>query len=294
MRYAALGLVVVAAVSAFGVACGDDDDGDDDGEPTTQATTATTPEGEETPAGGAIDVSGVPELSDGTWTIGSDIAYPPMEFEDDDGEPTGFDIDLANAIGELFGVEVAFENAAFDGLIPALLSERYDTLMTAMTVTDERDEQVDFIPYFNAGSGIIVAAGNPNAIQTPEDLCGRTVAVQEGTIQVELLETQSGECDEAINILRFPTDPEAVQALLAGQADAEMADFPVAAYSATQSDGALEVIPNQIDPAPYGIAVRPDSDELEQAIQDAVDQLIDDGTYADILEEWNLAAGAIE
>jgi len=239
-------------------------------------------------------VSGVPELSDGTWTIGADIAYAPMEFEDDSGEPTGFSVDLANAMGELMGVEVAFENGAFDGLIPALLSERYDTLITSMTINDERDEQVDFIPYFNAGSGIIVAAGNPNGIQTPADLCGRTVAVQQGTIQVELLETQSGDCDEAINILQFPTDPEAVQALIAGQAEAEMADFPVAAYSATQSDGALEVIPNQIDPAPYGIAVRPDSDELEQAIQDAVDQLIDDGTYADILEEWNLAAGAIE
>jgi polar amino acid transport system substrate-binding protein len=294
-RYAALGLVMIAAVSIFAVACGDDDDdGDDNGEPTTQATTATTPEGEETPAGAGIDVSGVPELSDGTWTIGSDIAYAPIEFEDENGEPVGLDIDLANALAELMGVEVVFENAAFDGLIPALLAERYDTLLSAMTIKPERDEQVDFVPYFNAGSGLIVAAGNPNGIQTPADLCGRTVAVQEGTIQVELLETQSGECDEAINILRFPTDPEAVQALIAGQADAEIADFPVAAYSATQSDGALEVIPNQIDPAPYGIAVRPDSDELEQVLQDALDQLIEDGTYDDILDEWNLAAGAIE
>lgn len=293
-RYAAVGAALLVAVSLFAAGCGDDDDDGDNGEPTTEATTASTPAGAETPAGGAIDVSNVPELQDGTWTIGSDIAYAPIEFEDDSGEPTGLDIDLANAMGELMGVEVVFENAAFDGLIPALLSERYDSLMSAMTATDARDEEVDFIRYFNAGSGLIVAEGNPNAIQTAADLCGRTVAVQEGTIQVDLLETQSGECDTPINILRFPTDPEAVQALLAGQADAEIADFPVAAYSASQSGGALEVIPNQIDPAPYGIAVRPDSDELEQALQDALDQLIEDGTYADILEEWNLAAGAIE
>jgi polar amino acid transport system substrate-binding protein len=111
---------------------------------------------------------------------------------------------------------------------------------------------------------------------------------------VEFLEQQSATCDEPIEVLRFPTDPEAVQALIAGQADAEMADFPVAAYSATQSGGDLEVIPNQIDPGPYGIAVRPDSDDLEEALQAAFDQIVEDGTYTEILEKWNLSPGALE
>jgi polar amino acid transport system substrate-binding protein len=117
--------------------------------------------------------------------------------------------------------------------------------------------------------------------------------VQEGTIQVDFLESASASCSEPINILKFPTDPEAVQALLADQADAEIADFPVAAYSASQSDGDLEVIPNQIEPGPYGIAVRLDS-PLGAALQEALDQIIEDGTYAEILEKWNLTAGALE
>ena len=295
-RYTALTLVLAVCTAAFTIACGDDDDDGENGDPTTAGTSSagTAPAGE-TPAGEPIDVSAVPELSDGTWTIGSDIAYAPIEFLDDSDEPVGLDIDLANAMAEVMGVEAVFENAAFDGLIPALTSERYDSLMSAMSVNPERDEQVDFIEYFNAGSGIIVAAGNPEGIQGADDLCGKTVAVQEGTIQVEYLEQLSATCaDGAIEIRRFPTDPEAVQALISGQADAEIADFPVAAYSAAQSNGALEVIPNQIDPGPYGIAVRPDSDELEEALQQAFDQLVEDGTYDEILEKWNLAAGALE
>ena len=293
-RYATLGLVVIIAGSAFGVACGDDDD--DGGEPTSAATSAgTSAAGGETPAAGAtIDVSGVEELKDGKLTLGSDIAYAPMEFVDDNGDNVGMDIDLANAIAEVLGVDVEFQNATFDGLIPALLSNRYDALMSSMTNNSERDEQVDFIDYFNAGSGIIVPTGNPDAIQGSADLCGKKVAVQEGTIQVDALEQQSATCDRAIEILRFPTDPEAVQALLAGQADAEIADFPVAAYSASQSNGDLEIVPNQIDPAHYGIAVRPDSDDLEDVLQQAFDQVKEDGTYDDILDKWNLSAGALE
>jgi polar amino acid transport system substrate-binding protein len=295
-RYATFGLVLIIAGSAFAVGCGDDDDGGGGDEPTSAATTAgTSAAGDETPgAGETIDISGVEELQDGTLTLGSDIAYAPMEFVDDNGDNVGMDIDLANAIGEVLGVEVEFQNATFDGLIPALLANRYDGLMSSMTHTSERDEQVDFIDYFNAGSGIIVPTGNPDGIQGSADLCGKKVAVQEGTIQVDALEQQSATCDQAIEILRFPTDPEAVQTLLAGQADAEIADFPVAAYSASQSNGDLEIVPNQIDPAPYGIAVRPDSDDLEDVLQQAFDQVKEDGTYDDILDKWNLSAGALE
>jgi polar amino acid transport system substrate-binding protein len=297
-------LAIVTLMSAFafaGIAC-DDDDGDGDGSPTAAATAG----GDETPSsGGDIDISGVEELEDGTLLIGSDIAYAPMEFlEEGSNEPTGFDIDLGNALGEALGVEVEFENALFDTLIPALQTERYDALMSAMTASDERKEEVDFVEYFSAGSGIIVEAGNPLGIEGPDDLCGKRVAVQEGTVQVDYLlgtDSEPGglsqECVDnaagAIEVLRFGTDPEAVQALAAGQADAEMADFPVAAYSAELSDGRLEVIDTQIDPGNYGIAVRKDS-ALGDALQEAFDQLVDDGTYDELLAKWGLEAGRLE
>ena len=204
-KLALLALAGMTVLSAVAVACSDDDDDEEDGDTTPAATAATTPGG-----GGDIDISGVAELDDGMLNIGSDIAYAPIEFLDETtNEPVGLDIDLANAIGELLGVEVTFENAAFDGLLPALDSERYDIIMSGMTANDERRQQVDFVEYFTAGSGMIVPTGNPDAIGSIEDLCGRDVAVQEGTIQVEYLETQSTACTDAsgetINILKFPS-----------------------------------------------------------------------------------------
>lgn len=292
LRLAAVAALAMTMTAA--VACGDDDDDDGDS-PTAAATSAATQ-----PAGGGdIDISGIEELSDGTLNVGSDIAYPPIEFLDETtNEPVGLDVDIANALAEVLGVEAEFENGVFDGLLPALEAERHDVIMSAMTASDERKETVDFVEYFNAGAGIIVPTGNPDGITDADDLCGKTVAVQEGTTHVEFLEAQSTTCTdgggESINILRFSTDPEAVQALIAGQADAEMADFPVAAYSALQSDGAVEILDTQIDPAPYGIALRKSSTALRDALQAAFDQIVEDGTYAAILEEWDLGAGALE
>jgi polar amino acid transport system substrate-binding protein len=295
-----LGGLVLASSLALG-ACGDDDDDGDGGEPTSAATAAQSPS-----AGGEIDISGVAELDDGTLNIGSDIAYAPIEFLDETtNEPTGFDIDLANALAQALGVEAEFTNAAFDGLLPALDAERHDVIMSAMTASDERKEQVDFVEYFTAGTGIAVAAGNPEGIQTADDLCGKTVSVQEGTVQVEFLlgttdapggqdQKCKDEGNEGITVLRFGTNPEAVLALQSGQSDATMADYPVTAYSAAQSDGALEVLETQIDPAPYGIAVRKSSTALRDVLQEAFDQIKEDGTYDEILQKWDLGAGKLE
>jgi polar amino acid transport system substrate-binding protein len=295
------------AVSAFAAACGDDDGGGDEATPTAAAAASPTTAAAGTPASGAIDISGVEELADGTLDIGSDIAYAPIEFLDEStNEPVGLDIDIANALAEKLGVEAKFNNSAFDGLLGALDAERYDAIVSAMTASDERKEQVDFVEYFNAGSGIIVAAGNPKGVATADDLCGLKVAVQEGTVQVDFLVGPEGEpggqdqkCKDegkdGIEVLKFPTDPEAVQALLSGQADAEMADFPVAAYSATQNEGKIELIPNyQIEPAPYGIALRKSSTALNDALQEAFDAIVADGTYDEILTKWSLEAGKLD
>jgi polar amino acid transport system substrate-binding protein len=257
-------------------------------------------------AKGSIDISGVAELKDGTLDIGSDIAYAPIEFLDEKtNQPVGLDIDLATAMAEALGVKVKFNNGEFDGLLPALDAKRYDVIMSSMTATAERKKTVDFVEYFNAGSGIIVTRGNPKGIKGPDDLCGKTVAAQEGTTQVDFITGsadapggQSRKCTSAgkgsITLLKFGTDPEAVQALVAGQADAEMADFPVAAYSAKQSSGRIEVIPNQIEPAPYGIAVRKESKALRDALAKAFDTIKKNGKYEEILKKWGLEAGKVK
>jgi polar amino acid transport system substrate-binding protein len=254
-------------------ACGDDDE-------------------EEEGDGGA---AAAPELEDGTLQICSDIAYAPMEFyPEGSDEPDGFDVDLGNALAQELGVEAEWINTGFDGIIGALQTEECDAIMSAMTATEERREEVDFVEYLNVGTGILVPAGNPENIQSLEDLCGLTVAVQLGTTQEQMAREIECEGGEEVNVVTFDTNPLAVQDLRGGGADANLADFPVALLDAQESDGALEVVETQVDPAPYGIAIRKDSDALEQALQDALDALRENGTYDDLLAEWGLESARLD
>ena len=285
-----LSVLLLALILAVAAACGDDDDDGGNG-----GTSTATPAPTGTAAADGIDISGVPELEDGVLTIGSDIAYAPIEFYIEGTEtPDGLDIDLANAIGDVLGVEVEFVNSGFDGLIGALDSDDFDVIMSAMTVTDERSQQIDFVPYISVGTGLLVPAGNPNSIASLEDLCGLTVSVQVGTIQVDQLDAANESCDQKITIVTFDTNPLAVEDLRTGGADAELADFPVAFVDAEASDGDLEVLDVQIDPEPYGIGVRKTSTELKAVLEEALDAVKASGAYATILEKWSLSDAALD
>lgn len=246
----------------------------------------------ETPA--AIDISGVPELEDGVLNVGADIAYAPFEFFQEGTEiADGLDVDMAEAIGEVLGVDVEFINTGWDGIIPALQTEDFDVIMSAMTITPERSEEIDFVAYISVGTGIVVPAGNPDNVQELDDLCGLTVAVQVGTIQEQMLNDQNDECADPVNIITFDTNPLAVEDLRTGGADANFSDFPVAAEDAAQSDGELEVVEPQIEPEPYGIGMRKTSTELNDVITEAVQAIRDSGKYDEVLAEWGLEAVAL-
>jgi len=239
-------------------------------------------------------VSGVPELEDGVLNVGSDIAYAPFEFYQEGTEiEDGLDIDMARAIAEELGVEAEFLNTGWDGIIPALQTEDFDVIMSAMTITDERSEEIDFVAYISVGTGIVVPAGNPDNIGELDDLCGLTVAVQVGTIQEQMLDEQNEECDQSVNIVTFDTNPLAVEDLRTGGADANFSDFPVASEDAAQSGGELEVVEPQIAPEPYGVGIRKGSTELKDAITDAIQAIRDSGEYDQILANWELEAVAL-
>jgi polar amino acid transport system substrate-binding protein len=235
-----------------------------------------------------------PELQDGVLSVGSDIAYPPMEFFITGTEdPDGFDIDLAKALAAELGVEAEFINTGFDGIILALQTEEFDIIMSAMTITEEREEQIGFIPYLNVGTGIVVPAGNPDNIQDLEDLCGLTVTVQIGTIQEQM--ANEIECaEDSVNVVTFDTNPPAVEDVRTGGADANLSDFPVALFDAQESGGALEVVEAQLAPEPYGIGVRKESEALRQALEGALQTLRDNGTYDELLEKWGLTSARLD
>jgi len=285
-------VAAVAVVLMVFAACEDEEE---------EAATATPP-GTGTPAAGTPAGSpgaAVPELEDGVLQVGSDIAYAPIEFfEEGTQNPKGLDIDLANALAEELGVTTEFVNTGFDGIIGALNASRFDILMSAMTVTDERSQEIDFVPYFIAGTDILVKAGNPKNIAGIEDLSGLTAAVQIATIQVDQLEAANADLKAAgkpeITVLTFDQNPLAVEQLRTGRADAVLADSPVAANDARLSDGELESVGLTIPPEPYGIGVRKESTALKAAIESALQATIASGKYKEILETWSLTGGAIE
>jgi polar amino acid transport system substrate-binding protein len=133
-------------------------------------------------------VDQVPQLADGTLRVGMEIAYPPMEFFDESRAEAGVDVELARAIGQALGVQVELVNLPFDELFSKLRSGDIDMAISSITITPERSREVGFVPYFQAGSGILVPASNPAGIRTPRDLCEHPVAVQEGTVHVGMLE----------------------------------------------------------------------------------------------------------
>jgi len=279
------GILVLGAFLAF-TACGDDDEKDGAASPTA--------------ADGAIDISGVPELEDGVLNIGSDIAYAPIEFfETGTDNAVGLDVDIANAMAEKMGVEAEFVQVAdFAGIVGDLTSGRYDIVMSAISITPEREAEIDFIPYFGpVGTGILTLTGNPQGFASVEDLCGHPVAAQDGTFQIDQMTAlNEGPCaDDPIDIRPFPDNPASVQELILGRVDAQLADDPVAAYSALQNEEELiELAVPGFEAAPYGIGVRKDSTELNEALTAAFAAIVADGTYSDILEGWGQTEFAYE
>jgi len=232
--------------------------------------------------------------------VGSDIAYAPVEFyKEGTQEVQGIDWDLAQAMGQKLGVKFTFANTTFDGIIPALKANRFDVIMSAMSDTPERQKEVDFIDYFKAGTSILVKKGNPQGIQSLDDLCGKTIALQKGTTQVDVATEQQGKCKSAgkpaIKILTYDKDTDAQLQLRTGRAVADMNDFPVAAYAAQTVGGGndFEVVGQQIGAGPYGIGVRKSDTQLRDALQEALKAAIADGAYAKVLQKWNVTAGSL-
>ena len=284
-RWRALTGSLMAVLVLVAGACGDDDDGED---------VVLSDLGRRLPE----------QVQDrGRLIVGSDIAYAPMEFFREGTEVAqGVDVELCDAIAARFGqgFRCEFRNAVFDTLITGLKAGRFDVIMSSMTDNAERQQEIDFVDYFLAGSSVLVRKGNPEGIASLNDLCGKTVALQRGTTNEELGQAQARACGAQggpeLTVLPFDTDPEAQQQVKVGRAVADIADFPVAAYAARTSGGGndFEVVGEQIDPAPYGIAVAKNKTPLRDAVQDALRAVIADGTYDRILEKWGVSRGALK
>nr|WP_240188921.1 ABC transporter substrate-binding protein [Nakamurella flavida] len=223
--------------------------------------------------------------------------YPPFEFYAEDNTTlTGVDPDLVAAVAGALGLQPDLQVLKFDGIIPGLQGGRYDMAAAAMGVTDERNKVVDFVTYFEGGTSIMTAADNPLGL-TLDNLCGHRIAAQKGTIYADnYLPLFNQTClDAGQSEITVDIYPDAAQTNLAvgnGRADAVVSDFGPLAYAAQQANGQFFVLDASYDPAPYGFAV-PNGSELAPAIEAALDAIVADGTYGEILDKWDVATGAI-
>ena len=297
-RLAAAGAIAVAGALLL-TACGDQTD--KGGSSSSSSSSASAPLAAKLPA----DIKKA-----GVIKVGSDIAYPPVEYMQG-GKAVGIDPDIAEALGKQLGVKLQFENGKFDSLIVGLQANRYNVIMSAMNDTKDRQNGVnsdtgkkagtgvDFVDYFTAGTSILVQKGNPKGIKSLDDLCGKVVALERGTTSEGIAKAQNTKCTKdgkkAITLQTFDTDPEALLRLKQGASVADLNDFPVAAYNAKTSGGGkdFEVIGDQIEAGPYGIAVSKQNTQLRDALQAAVDAIIKNGEYQKILQKWNVTDGAV-
>jgi polar amino acid transport system substrate-binding protein len=246
----------------------------------------------------AVAAAGVPApiRSAGTLTVAMAATYPPNEFIAPDGSTiVGMDVDLTQAVTQTLGLRADLVNTSFDTIIPGIDLGRYGMGASSITDTRARRAVVQFVDYFSAGESFYVKTGGAsfNGIGS---LCGHSVAVERGTTEETGARVQSARCTAAgkpgVDVLTFRTQGAADLAVSSGRADLGFADSPVAAYIVASSNGAFQNSGSPFDVAPYGLAL-PKGNGMAAPVQAAVDILIADGVYNQILTKWGVEAGAV-
>jgi polar amino acid transport system substrate-binding protein len=220
---------------------------------------------------------------------------PPNEFVGTDGKTMqGMDIDLGKAIAAKLGLKAAFVNAPFDSIIPAIQSGKYEAGISSFTDNTDREKVLDFVTYYSAGSSWAAKTGSTI---TPDTACGKNIAVQKGTVQVDDITARSKTCTDAgkpaIKINQYQSQQDATATVVSGKNDAMLADSPVTGYAVKTSNGQLVVVGTVYDTAPYGIALPKAKGDFAKAVQGAVNAIIADGSYKTILDKYGAADGGV-
>ncbi len=228
----------------------------------------------------------------GKLTWGSSPTFTPFEFMRD-GKPAGFDVDLVEALGNRIGAASTMMGMEFKGVIPALLGKRIDIGVSGLYVTAERLQVADFIPYVLVGNQIVVRKGNPKKIADRNGLCGFKVAVPVSTAFEASAKKASEACKASgkpeIELLSLPGSNNVALALLQDRADAALNSTATVAAMMSETPDTYELAGEPFDAdTKVGIALRKDSGPLKVKLEEAMQGLVKDGSYAALLKKWNL------
>lgn len=239
----------------------------------------------------------------GTVTVATNAPYEPfIDFEQEGRTDkfTGLDYDLVLAASARLGLKATFTQQPFDGLVPGLQAAKYDAIAGGITDKKERQQVATFVDYSASGTGFLVRTGNPLGVKTVTDLCGRAVAVQKASNQAKNLAAYSKTscAGKAISVKEYPENPQAVQALIAGNVEVVAATKVNLVDTASALAGKAELVADESAPngwlaSPNGFGFLKSKRDLAEAYRAAVQSLIDDGTYMKILAKWKQAPIAV-
>jgi ABC-type amino acid transport substrate-binding protein len=218
----------------------------------------------------------------GKITVASNIAYPPFEFSPK-GKPKGFDIELMNEIARRAGFEVRYENVQFDSILRGLDADLFDASISAMSITPEREKQLDFSdPYFNADQALLVEGDSK--IKAIDDLSEATFGVQAGS--TGQLKGEDLHDDGQVGEVRpYRTIGEAFSALRAGRIDGVIYDLSAVHKKVTENEGEIRYVESIPTGEQYGIAFPKDS-VLVEPVNQALAEMKEDGTYEKLYKKW--------
>ena len=228
----------------------------------------------------ALSLAGVAHAQTSVLRVATDATFPPMEFVEN-GKMTGFDIELVEALAKTMGKTVEWTQIDFKGLIPGLVSKRFDMAVSAIYITEERAKVVDFGDSYYAGGLVMMVKNGNTTIKSPEDLKDKKVTVQVGTKSVKFLRDNF----PAAQLVEVEKNDQMFNLVEVGRADAAVTGKP-AAYQYARTRGTLSVIPTQLTTEAYGMAVRKDLPEVTKALNEALGKLKADGTYDAIVKKW--------
>jgi polar amino acid transport system substrate-binding protein len=236
------------------------------------------------PAPAAAPVAAAPVPAK-VYVVGTDAAYAPFESQNEKGEIVGFDIDILKAVAEKAGIEVKFVNTPWEGIFNALGQGDRDMIVSAVTITDERKQTMDFSdPYFDAQQ--LIAVKESSKIAKFADLKKLKVGVQTGTTGDEAVVKLLGKTNT--NIKRFESTPLALKELESGGVDAVVADNGVVIhYVANNPGGKFKTVADkEFVPEQYGIALKKGNAELQAKLNKGLAEIKTDGTYVKIYTQY--------
>ncbi len=255
------------------------------------------------PDAAAVDLLPAAIKQAGVITMAADLHYPPTSFlAEDNKTPIGYNVDIAKLLGQKLGLEVEVKNVTWDNVIPGIASGRYDFTATNMTPKPERLDVLDMITYWEAGSSLIVAKGNPRDLSlADQSACGKTLAVMTGSSQQqEYLPEMSKACEAAgadpVKPVVLGNVEGALTQLVAKRVDGIFSDTSQLAWAAKQQPQAFELLSPQYqkkagdDIVALGL---PKDSPLTPALHAAMQSLMDSPAYQETLDRWGLGAGAI-